>query len=325
MNLAPSILTWLRCFEAAARHDSFTRAGEELNLSQGAVSQQIRQLEQWSGCVLFHRLPRGLQLTSHGVQLQAEVGPALRRIEQAVKTMRTTAVPIHVNCSGSFALRWLMPRLGGFIRSHPEIDVRLTAEHHLLDRAAFARNGINVAIRYDPLAHADLDARELMGDYLLPVASPAYQRSHPRLEAPSDFDGVTLLHDAQSWPEASEYSEWQAWLDMLGVPGIDPRRGLRFNLADLAIAAALAGDGVAMAGMALVMDDLNKGRLVPMSLRAVRSPARYVLLTTDMADRRVRAFADWLQEECDHFAADRASALESLCRPPEGRCVFLTS
>ncbi|HVV27527.1 MAG TPA: LysR substrate-binding domain-containing protein [Rhizomicrobium sp.] len=312
MNLAPSILTWLRCFEAAARHDSFTRAGEELNLSQGAVSQQIRQLEQWSGCILFHRLPRRLQLTSQGAQLQTEVEPALRRIEQAMAALRTTAAPIHVNCSSSFALRWLMPRLGFFMRQHPEIDVRLTAEYHLLDRATFARSGMHVAIRYDPFEHPDLNAEFLMEDYLLPVASPAFSLEHPRLESAADFEGVTLLHDAQSWPNAAEYSEWQAWL--AGVKGapVDPRRGLKFNLADLAIAAALAGDGVAMAGMALVQDELAKGRLVPLSHRAVRSPARYVLLTLDTTDRRIRAFADWLREECDRFTADRKQVLEGL-------------
>lgn len=312
MNLAPSVLTWLRCFEAAARHDSFTRAGEELNLSQGAVSQQIRQLEQWSGCVLFHRLPRRLQLTSQGIRLKNEVEPALRRIEQAVGAMRTTSAPIHVNCSPSFALRWLMPRLGGFMRRHPEIDVRLTAEFHSLDRATFARSGMHVAIRYDPLQHTDLEARELMDDYLLPVASPAFSQDHPCLETANDFQGVTLLHDAQSWPDASEHSEWQAWLRVLKDDSIDPRRGLHFNLADLAIAAALAGNGVAIAGMALVMDDLEKGRLVPLSRKSVRSPARYVLLAMDKADRRVNAFSDWLREECESFESSRRRMLDNL-------------
>ena len=181
MNLAPSILTWLRCFEAAARHDSFTRAGEELNLSQGAVSQQIRQLEKWAGCTLFHRLPKRLQLTSQGMLLQGELEPALRRIEQAVSAMRTTAVPIHVNCSPSFALRWLMPRLGSFMKLHPEIDVRLTAEYHLLDRATFTRSGMHVAIRCDPLKYDDLKVEELMEEYLLPVGSPLFVQKHPRL------------------------------------------------------------------------------------------------------------------------------------------------
>lgn len=313
MNLAPSILTWLRCFEAAARHDSFTRAGEELNLSQGAVSQQIRQLEQWSGCVLFHRLPRRLQLTSQGLQLKAEVEPALRRIEQAVAAIRNTVAPIHVNCSPSFALRWLMPRLGSFMRRHAEIDVRLTAEFQQLDRASFTRAGMHVAIRYDPFDHADLHAELLMEDFLLPVASPALAQRHPRLDGAGDFDGVTLLHDAQSWPDAADDAEWRAWLRPLRDGGaVNSQRGLRFNLADLAITAALAGDGVAMAGMALVQDELEAGRLTALSQRAVRSPARYVLLATDMADRRVAAFASWLKEECARFSADRALVLERL-------------
>lgn len=313
MNLAPSILTWLRCFEAAARHDSFTRAGEELNLSQGAVSQQIRQLEQWSGCILFQRLPRGLQLTSQGLQLKTEIEPALRRIEQAVAAIRTTAAPINVNCSPSFALRWLMPRLGSFMRSHPGIDVRLTAEFHQLDRATFVREGMHVAIRYDPFDHADLQAEVLMEDFLLPVASPGLAQARPRLEEAADFRDLTLLHDAQAWPQAPEDVEWQAWLKTLqDGSAVNSRKGLRFNLADLAIAAALAGDGAAMAGMALVQDELQVGRLVALSRRVIRSPARYVLLTTGMADRRVAAFTAWLREECARFVADRALMLDRL-------------
>jgi DNA-binding transcriptional LysR family regulator len=132
------------------------------------------------------------------------------------------------------------------------------------------------------------------------------------LETANDFQGVTLLHDAQSWPDASEHSEWQAWLRVLKDDSIDPRRGLHFNLADLAIAAALAGNGVAIAGMALVMDDLEKGRLVPLSRKSVRSPARYVLLAMDKADRRVNAFSDWLREECESFESSRRRMLDNL-------------
>jgi LysR family transcriptional regulator, glycine cleavage system transcriptional activator len=312
MNLAPSILTWLRCFEAAARHDSFTRAGQELNLSQGAVSQQIRQLEQWSGAVLFHRLPRRLQLTSQGIQLKAEVEPALRRIEHAVSAMRTTAAPIHVNCSPSFALRWLMPRLGDFMRSHPEIDIRLTAEYHKLDRATFAHSGMHVAIRCDPLDYDDLDPQHLMDEYLLPVATPALRDRHPQLENAADFQGVTLLHDVAAWAGAPEYTEWQIWLEGLGDASINPRRGLHFNLADLAIAAALAGEGVAMARLSLVMDDLAKGRLVPLSRRLVRSPARYGLLAIDPKDRRISAFTEWLRGECTRFDTGRQEIVHQL-------------
>jgi len=312
MNLAPSVLTWLRCFEAAARHDSFTRAGEELNLSQGAVSQQIRQLELWSGCVLFHRLPRRLQLTSQGAKLKGEIEPALRRIEQAVTALRVTAAPIHVNCSPSFALRWLMPRLGNFMRRHPEIDVRLTAEFHPLDRATFAGSGMHVAIRYDPFEHLDLSSELLMEDYLVPVANPSFAEGHPQLQTAEDFEGVTLLHDAQSWPNAPEHAEWQAWLKSASSARIDARRGLHFNLAELAIAAALAGDGVAMAGMALVQDELENGHLVALSRQAVLSPARYVLLAIDRVDRRVSYFANWLHEECAQFGRDREKLIQRL-------------
>ena len=317
MHLAPSVLTWLRCFEAAARHDSFTRAGEELNLTQGAVSQQIRQLEQWANVTLFNRNPGRLQLTSQGLALKGEVEPALRGIERALTELRRPTAPIHVNCSPSFALRWLMPRLSGFMRRHPEIDIELTAEYQKLDRVVFARRGMDVAIRCNPLRYPDLEAEELMEEYLLPVASPQLSESHSRLDCAENLDDIVFLHDAAAWPDAPEHAEWQVWTDMVHKRPVNPRRVVHFNLAHLAIAAALAGQGVAMARTALVLDDLVERRLVPLSNKFVRSPARYALLALDRKDHRVQAFAEWLHEECDRFDADRRFFLEKLQQPDQ--------
>lgn len=144
------------------------------------------------------------------------------------------------------------------------------------------------------------------------MASPSYGQRHPHLGAAEDFDGVTLLHDAAPWDDAPEHFEWQIWLEGLGETSVDPRKGLRFNLSDLAIAAALAGEGVAVARLALVTDDLEQGRLVPLSNRVVPLPARYMLLSTNMGDSRVRAFSAWLHEECAAYDAERRRVLTGL-------------
>jgi DNA-binding transcriptional LysR family regulator len=303
------MLAWLRCFEAAARHGNFTRAAAELNLTQGAVSQQVRQLEDRLGCPLFHRLPRRLELTGQGRQLQAEITPALQRIEQAVSALRVKAGPLYVSCSPSFALRWLMPRLGNFLRRHPDVDVRLKAEFHALDRATFIRDGLDAAIRCDPENYSDIDAEVLMEEYLVPVASPAFAQAHEHITA-AGLTTVKLLHDASPWDGAPEHAEWQIWLNALKEKTVNAEKGLHFNLADLAISAALAGEGVAMARSALVLDDIEAKRLVPLFKQIVQSPARYVLLCTSPNDPRVSLFASWLREEIEGFIGERQRALK---------------
>jgi len=309
MNLNPSMLAWLRCFEAAARHRHFTRAARELNLTQGAVSQQVRHLEDRLGCLLFHRLSRQLELTAQGRQLQTEIMPALQRIEQAVAAARVKAGPFYVSCSPSFALRWLMPRLGNFVRRHSEIDLRLKAEFHSLDHDTFVRHGLDAAIRCDPVDYLDLNAETLMEEYLVPVASRQFIDAHPQLFTTTGLSTVRLLHDASPWDGAPEHAEWQIWLKALNITNVNAEQGGHFNLADLAISAALAGEGIAIARSSLVLDEIEAQRLVPLFNQPVRSPARYVLLSTNPEDRRVSALAAWLREECERFSKLRSRVI----------------
>jgi LysR family glycine cleavage system transcriptional activator len=305
VTLTPSFLTWLRCFEAAGRLGSFTRAASELHLTQSAVSQQIRHLEQRLERKLFHRIPGQISLTSHGRRLYAELNPALKRIEQAVVTIRAPEGLLYVSCSPSFANRWLVPRLGGFLRLHPDIDLHLRAEWHTLTREIFARDGLHAAIRYDPLDYLDLAARSLMDEYILPVASPAFVSAHEQPFTSLRTSSVTLLHDSVPWDGAPADIEWQAILAALAAPPVDKYRSCHFNFAELALAAARSGEGFAAARLALVLEDLDAGRLIPVIDRPVSTKSRYVLLSMDNDDPRVEAFVSWLHEECEIFRTHR--------------------
>lgn len=301
MRLSPSLITWLRCFEAAARHCSFTRAASDLHLTQSAISQQVRHLERYLECELFHRLPGRLELSHYGRSLYAEVSPALKRIEQALIEIRTPNAPMHVSCSPSFATRWLMPRLGHFLRAHPDIDLHLRAEFHALSRDNFASEELHAAIRYDPVDYSDLRASKLMDEYLLPVVSGEFALEHKDCIAAGDFSEMTLLHDSEPWDGAPENVEWRTILAGLGQPGIERFKSCYFNMAEMALASARAGEGIAAARFALAIDDLESARLVPIVAKPIPANSRYVFLVMDKEDARVQAFHDWLTEECADF------------------------
>jgi LysR family transcriptional regulator, glycine cleavage system transcriptional activator len=310
-QLNASVLAWLRCFEAAARLGNFTRAAAELYLTQGAVSQQIRQLEDRLGYALFHRLGRRIVLTPEGEQLKQTVAIAFEEIEHTLSLLHRnrTEGPMYLSCYPSFALLWLMPRIGGFFRTHPEIDLRVSAEFHAVGQMNMMEEEIDAAVRYDLGQYSDLEVIPLLDEYLLPVASPAFVAAHPELKAPSDLTSPMLLHDANPWAGAEETIEWQTWLKAAGVPTHDFASGKRFNLSQLAISAALAGQGVAMGRSTAVLNDINEGRLVNLFDVAARSPAAYYLVYPPRPNARVQAFADWLRSECEQFARQRAPLL----------------
>jgi LysR family transcriptional regulator, glycine cleavage system transcriptional activator len=307
-------MSWLRCFEAAAHARSFTRAASELCLTQGAISQQVRELEERLGRQLFHRLPRQLLLTDEGEQLRVVVTSSFDQLELALAQLKDSGAegPLALSCYSSFALLWLMPRIGAFYREHPQIDLRVSAEFHALEMATVLSEGIDAAIRYDPGDYRDLVATPLLDEYLLPVASPAFVRAHPRLRSPADLDGSMLLHDAIAWPGIEPDAEWRCWLNAIGVDATGLTQGRRFNLSQLAVAAAIDGQGVAMGRIALVLDHLQGGRLVPLFGRAVRSPAAYRLVHVTRPHSRVDKLAQWLRDECESFLQRRNEVLPTL-------------
>jgi LysR family transcriptional regulator, glycine cleavage system transcriptional activator len=298
MFLNSSTLASLRFFEAAARLLSFKAAAVELHVTQGAVSQQIKHLEQALGCKLFYRLPRQIALTEEGERFAVVVEHALESIEQeagAIAAVRSTS-DIRLRVGPSFALRWLVPRLGEFYAKHPNIKLSITAAYGYFDPA---RREFDLAIEMLKGKVPSLQSEVLMDEYLFPVCTPAYLAKHEFLKKPKDLARCTLLHDAHAWPGATEDAEWQHWLREVGAVNVDSKQGQFFNLAHMSIEAALAHQGVAMGRVTLVKELLESGQLVAPFKQQVKSPMRYCLLyPRELANRPgMQMVIRWLREQ----------------------------
>jgi LysR family glycine cleavage system transcriptional activator len=296
-------LTTLRSFEAAARLASFSKAGEELNVTHGAVSRAIRQLEDHLGIKLFIRRTRQVVLTPTGAVYAAGVRDVLERLSAATLALARDEAKgdLTVSTLDSFASKWLVPRLYRFRRAHPPIDVRLVTSDRQSD---FGSDGVDIAIRFGTGNYPGLASSLLLEEDIFPVCRPHFlDGAHP-LRKPADLRHHTLIHD--------DYSiSWAMWLEMAGVKEIDPSRGPTFLSSDLAIQAAIQGDGIALARSALVEDDLLAGRLVkPFELSLPGVMAYYVVCPIRSLERKkVRAFRDWLLDETAEAAKELANAI----------------
>jgi len=295
MRLPP--LAPLKAFEAAARHLSFTRAAEELHVTQGAVSQQVKQLEEHLGFALFHRLPRKLTLTAEGQAFHEVVGSALRQISdkaEALKSERVTR-PVTVSVVPSFAAKWLIPRLTAFRRAHPEIAVRVDADHRTVDLRA---NEVDLAVRFTGRPISGLHAVELFRDRVFPVCSPELVRDGRAPRRLEDLRDVVLLHDnAGVWDEAA--NDWEYWINAVGVEGVDARSGPGFTQADMVLQAAMLGDGVALTRSSLAELDLASGLLVkPLDVSIPHPWAHYLVCLEEALTRpNVATVYEWLLAE----------------------------
>lgn len=249
-------LNAVRAFEAAARRSSFKDAAAELGVTHGAVSRQIRLLEEWLGPpTLFRRLSHGVALTAEGRALLAEIQPALERIARAAALHGRKAsgtVVLRVNALATFSLRWLVPKLGLLREAHPDIAIELTTGSEPVDGLA---SDYDLIIRGGPDAFHGFEARLLLPERRLPACSPTLLRRQP-LDEVGDLAGHTLLHVA-SMPRL-----WRDWLAKAGQGALDPAATLTLDHFYLSIQAAVDGLGVAMAPSTLIEDDLNAGRLV---------------------------------------------------------------
>ncbi len=284
-------LNALRAFEAAARHLSFTRAADELNVTQAAVSHQIKLLEDRLGIPVFRRLNRALMLTDAGQALFPSVGEALDILAAAVDRLHRhdRTGELTVSTMDSFAATWLVPRLGRFRKIHPDIDVRITTSDHSVD---FDRENVDVAIRYGPGDWENLYVKRLMTEELFPVCAPSLLQNGPAIETPADLKNHTLLHDNMR-------VDWRMWLMAAGETGIDAERGPGYEHSNLVLLAAEQGDGVALARSVLVDRALVSGRLVkPFNLSLPTNYAYYMVCPHASLDRpKVKAFGEWILEE----------------------------
>lgn len=245
-------LNALRAFEAAARHLNFRLAADELGVTQGAVAQQVRHLEDVVEVQLFRRLPRGLALTREGLEYFSSVQRALQIISDATDALGQRPTVLAVSTTPSFASKWLIPRLSDFGRLHPDIEVRVIADERL---ASFRADGVDIAIRLSkPPFPAGLVAELLFPLDIFAVASPKLLDGDSPIRTPADLAKHVLLHDAHDlWPE---------FIDKLGGKGrADPTKGPRFSQSLLAIDAAVAGQGIALTSEPLVERDIAEGRL----------------------------------------------------------------
>lgn len=308
-RLDSSILGALRCFECAGRLLSFTKTAAALSLTQSAVSQQIRQLEERLGYPLFVRRPRGLALTPKGAALHEVVTGAFAEINRVLERLdEPQTVVLNVSCIPSFALQWLMPRLADFHRHRPDISVRLKAEVGAVAPYALDMGSVDVAIRYLPPEEFPPNATPLLDEYLVAVATPEYLRRHPPTLDRTWFESVRVLHDIEPWESAPEFIEWQTWFRNV-LPSRDGFVGgsaCNFHLSSLAVSAALNHQGVTLGRLALIYDELRSGRLVDIFGYRVPAPARYVLIRRNNdSEPHVGAFVDWLTEACVRFDEER--------------------
>ncbi|MGH8764362.1 MAG: transcriptional regulator GcvA [Burkholderiales bacterium] len=290
-------LDLLRAFEAAARLLSFTKAGEELHLSQSAVSRQIQDLEEQLGVPLFHRLHRALSLTEPGQVLYAAAAQVLATMRAVTDRLRATRArrTLAVTTTQAFASLWLIPRLAGFTRTHPELDVRISAETRVLD---LERDGLDLAIRHGPAAMVGPGALRLFGERMFPVCSPKLLKLPKRpLREPQDLRYHTLLQYDD--PDGRHpWLHWRTWLEVEGLVDLRPAGNLVFSGYDQIIPAAIAGHGVALGRSPLVEKAIEAGELVaPFKRTADPERAYYAVVSKHSADRpEVADFIAWLRE-----------------------------
>jgi len=313
-------LDFFKGFEAAARHLSFTKAAEELFVTQSAVSRQIQALEQRLGVALFLRRNRGLALTEAGEQMWRAVDSALRTLHQAVEQVSPGATPkmVTVTSSMAFSSLWLIPRLSGFRRLHPDVDVRIAANNQVLD---LDRERIDLAIRYCPSRAAPAGSVRLFGEEILPVCSPALLKDRSRpLKSPQDLRHHVLLHfDEPHRP--TPWLTWNVWLETAGVAELKPADSLRFNHYDQTIGAALGGQGVALGRRPLVKKLMADGTLVaPFPLGSVTDRAYFIVRTPATAGRpEVAHFVEWLIAEAAAKTAKESNAGNARRKPRGGK------
>jgi LysR family glycine cleavage system transcriptional activator len=282
-------LTALRAFEAAARHLNFSRAAEELHVTHGAVSHQMKSLEAHLGIALFRRQGRQMQLTDAGRNLQEHVHEALRRLKRGIAELRAAVrgQVLTVTTTPAFATRWLLPRLADFQTRHPEIDVNVRATSALID---FDRDAVDLAIRYGPGGWAGLEADKLLDEDVFPVCSPDFRggRLPTRID---DLKDVMLLRDPRQ--------PWRDWFLSVGLDWPEPARGPVYDDASLLLQAAAGGLGVALARGALAQAELQTGRLVRLFPDSARASFAYYVVHPPGARLlpKVSVFADWLAQQ----------------------------
>lgn len=298
---APSHLNALRAFEASARHQSFSAAAAELNVTPAAVGQLVRSLEEWLGMPLFVRSTSGrarLVATEAALRALPEIRAGFDKLSLGLERLKesTASGVLTVTVSPAFAAKWLLPRFERFQATCPDTDVRLETSLKLVD---FVAQRVDIGVRYGTGTWQGVTAEKLMEEEIYPVCSPEFLRRNQFLHKPSDLGCVTLIHDLSMDGHAG-FPTWDQWLQEVGVTGVATSRGMKINNSAAVLQAAIEGRGVALARSVMAHDDLAAGRLVRLfpEIRFVSELAYYVVYRPECASLpRLIAFRDWLRHE----------------------------
>jgi LysR family glycine cleavage system transcriptional activator len=304
----------LRYFEVAARYASFTRAAQELCLTQSAVSQKILALEARLGYLLFLRLSRGLRLTDKGQHLYTGVTAAFDLLKNTLSTMQEESIEgtLKVRVMPSFATKWLLPRLSGFITAYPRIRLLIDAD---LTQPNYKSDEVDVAVTCEWTDNAKLQQQHLFNDISYPVMSPELQHT-VALSNYADLARTQLLHD--SMPYANYSTNWDAFFTQLGRYDINTSGGSAFSRADLVIQAACAGQGISLARHSLCAQEVAEGRLIRPFPDVMEEGSVYLACPQEYCERpRVAAFISWLGMEALNYLKCRQEQLDSNAWQPK--------
>ena len=295
----------LRAFEAAAREKSLSRAADALNVTHGAISHQIKALEDDLGVALVERAGRGIRLTDDGERFATRVRAAFAELSSGVQDIAHRANPrrLRVSCTPSFGARWLLPRIGRFVAANPDIDLDIGATNTLVD---FNRDDVDVALRQGFGHWPGVTAEHLTDDAFFPVCSPQIANGHPP-RRPEDLANYTLLR------ADDEY--WKPWFEAVGLDWPEPERGTIFNDSSHLLQAAADGQGVALARRTLIGKDLRNGVLLRPFDVEVPAPRRFYLVYPPRmkGSPKLDAFRRWLVDE---FDSDNDASMSCATRPP---------
>ena len=307
-NGRPAPLNALKAFEAAARHLSFKKAAAELHVTPGAVSHQVKLLEEYLGLALFRRLTRALELTAEAQAMLPKLRQGLEAIADAVEEarVRERATALTVMTPPGFAARWLVPRLSGFTRANPNLELHVASRNGMVDPPDYelalaspdpGDDSPLVMVRFGTGHYPGVKVDEVFSAVYVPVCSPRLTKGPNALRKPEDLRHHTLLHDDTEVEEGARPS-WEDFLAQLGVEGVDVTRGPHFSDATLAMDAAIEGMGVALVMRPLVRADIEEKRLViPFDVTAPTRYAYYLVMSQNARENPgAAAFRKWLLE-----------------------------
>ncbi len=294
----------LRAFEAAGRLLSFSAAADELNVTPGAISQQIRQLEEFLEVKLFKRMNRQIVLTDSGQLFLPAITGGFEQFEHGVELLRRqhSEGPLTITSAPSFVSKWLIPRLERFKAICPQVDVRIDTSDRLVD---FFHEDIDVGIRFGDGVYPDLETVYLFSFDLIPVCSPKLLGQGEGLRRVSDLKNHTLLHTSFSEIDPG-FPDWAMWLKAVGAADVDATRGIYFDQTDLLFQAAVDGQGVALLANVMAESEIEAGRLVQPFAQRLPVQMHYNLVTTPQKARvpKVAAFREWILRESAYLRGE---------------------